>query len=76
MNIGMRPTVQGIDLTVEVHLLNWSGDLYGKTLHVFLNSYLRPEQKFNSLDALKDQIQQDCQAALASLAKASVANLG
>lgn len=75
MNIGLRPTVQGLNLTVEVHLLNWSGDLYGKTLQVWLQNHLRPEQKFESLDALKDQIQRDCQAALASLAKAPVANL-
>jgi len=52
-----------------VHLLAWSGDLYGKTLGLVLHEYLRPEQKFSSLDALKDQIQQDCTLALASLAK-------
>lgn len=69
LNIGVRPTVDGLATTVEVHLLNWSGDLYGKTLTLLLHNYLRPEQKFSSLDALKQQIQQDCQAALASLAK-------
>ena len=69
LNIGVRPTVDGSALTVEVHLLAWSGDLYGKTLGLVLHEYLRPEQKFSSLDALKDQIQQDCTLALASLAK-------
>lgn len=63
MNIGQRPTVNGIGLTVEIHLLDWSGDLYGQTLTVSLEQFLRPEQKFASLDALKMQIQADCEAA-------------
>jgi riboflavin kinase / FMN adenylyltransferase len=74
MNLGMRPTVQGLSLTLEVHLLNWSGDLYGQSLQVFLNQHLRPEQRFPSLDALKAQIEQDCQTALAALAKTPVSN--
>lgn len=65
MNIGNRPTVNGIDTCVEVHLLNWSGDLYGKNLLVQLVKFLRPEQKFPSLEALKNQIQLDCTAAKA-----------
>ncbi len=69
LNIGVRPTVDGLTTTVEVHLLNWSGDLYGKTLTLLLHDYLRPEQKFASLEDLKAQIHQDCQAALASLSK-------
>jgi riboflavin kinase / FMN adenylyltransferase len=64
MNIGCRPTVLGESPTIEVHLLNWSKDLYGKTIIVELNKFLRPEQKFPSLDALKQQIAADCQAAL------------
>jgi riboflavin kinase / FMN adenylyltransferase len=63
MNIGDRPTVEGKQLTLEVHLLDWAGDLYGKTLAVELESFLRPEQRFESLDALKAQIQRDCQMA-------------
>jgi riboflavin kinase/FMN adenylyltransferase len=59
MNIGYRPTVSGVQQTIEVHLLDWSGDLYGKTLTVSLEAFLRPEQKFDSLDALKDQIHAD-----------------
>jgi riboflavin kinase/FMN adenylyltransferase len=65
MNIGQRPTVNGINLTVEIHLLDWSGDLYGQTLTVSLEKFLRPEQKFASLDDLKTQIQADCEAARA-----------
>jgi riboflavin kinase / FMN adenylyltransferase len=60
MNLGVRPTVDGLRQTIEVHLLNWSGDLYGKTLTVALETFLRPEQKFDSLEALTAQIQTDC----------------
>jgi riboflavin kinase / FMN adenylyltransferase len=64
MNIGLRPTLAGDkQRTVEVHLLNWSGDLYGQELCVHLVKFLRPEQKFDSLDALKQQIAIDCTAA-------------
>ncbi|MDZ8188899.1 MAG: bifunctional riboflavin kinase/FAD synthetase [Nostoc sp. ChiSLP02] len=59
MNIGNRPTVNGAAASVEVHLLDWSGDLYGKKLAVELVKFLRPEQKFPSLEALKAQIQLD-----------------
>lgn len=63
MNIGNRPTVGGARQTVEVYLLDWIGDLYGKTLTVQLESFLRAEQKFDTLEALKTQIQTDCTAA-------------
>ena len=63
MNIGNRPTVNGIDTRVEVHLLDWSGDLYGQNLVVQLVKFLRPEQKFPSLEALKNQIRLDSTAA-------------
>jgi riboflavin kinase/FMN adenylyltransferase len=68
MNIGLRPTVDGFQLTTEVHLLDWSGNLYGQTLVVGLEAFLRPERKFASLDALKEQIQLDCQQARSRLA--------
>jgi len=67
MNIGSRPTVSGMHLSVEVHLLDWSGDLYGKTMTVQLEKFLRSEQKFDSLEALKAQIQADCDLARAVL---------
>ncbi|MBD2198807.1 MULTISPECIES: bifunctional riboflavin kinase/FAD synthetase [Calothrix] len=63
MNIGNRPTVAGINTSVEVHLFDWAGDLYGKQLAVQLVEFLRPEQKFSSLEALKAQIQLDCNIA-------------
>lgn len=64
MNIGCRPTVAGKAPTIEVHLLNWSGDLYDRTLRVNLLEFLRPEQKFDSVEALKQQIDRDCRAVL------------
>ncbi|NJR49270.1 MAG: bifunctional riboflavin kinase/FAD synthetase [Leptolyngbyaceae cyanobacterium CSU_1_3] len=63
MNIGNRPTVNGVKQTIEVHLLDWSGDLYGQTLTVELKQFIRSEQKFNSLDDLKSQIRADCDTA-------------
>lgn len=58
-NIGFRPTVGGHHITVEPHLLGFDGDLYGKELTLSFYSYLRPELKFDSLDALKAQIKRD-----------------
>ena len=66
MNIGYRPTVEGDTPTIEIHLLDWSGDLYEQTITVSLERFLRPEQKFPSLEALKQQIAADCEAALCS----------
>lgn len=66
MNIGNRPTVAGQDLSVEVHLFDWANDIYGETLTVRLESFIRPEQKFESLDALKEQIARDCKTARAT----------
>ncbi|PZO09754.1 MAG: bifunctional riboflavin kinase/FAD synthetase [Leptolyngbya foveolarum] len=63
MNIGHRPTVGGQSLSVEVHLLDWSGDLYGQMLTVSLETFVRPEQKFDSLMQLKAQIEKDCETA-------------
>ncbi len=59
MNIGKRPTVNGLNTTVEVHLLDWEGNLYGQELIVYLHQFLRSEQKFADLTALTAQIQAD-----------------
>jgi riboflavin kinase/FMN adenylyltransferase len=58
-NIGTRPTVAGEGITVEAHLLDFAGDLYGKWITVIFYEFLRPEQKFADLDALKTQIAAD-----------------
>jgi riboflavin kinase/FMN adenylyltransferase len=59
MNIGVRPTVDGILRVIEVNLFEFDRDIYGKTLRVFIHSYLRAEQKFAGLDALKEQLGMD-----------------
>lgn len=59
-NVGTRPTVNsGSDITVEACLLDFEGDLYGKTLRVEFFQHLRDEIRFDSLDALKAQIAAD-----------------
>ncbi len=58
-NIGTRPTVGGHHVTVEPWLLDFEGDLYGKTLTLELAAFLRPEQKFADLEALKAEIQKN-----------------
>ncbi len=70
LNVGDRPTVNGLQPTIEVHLLDWSGDLYGQSLTMNLVHYLRPEQKFAGVEALKKQIQADCQQARQLLSRA------
>lgn len=58
-NIGLRPTVNGLFPALEVHLLGFNGDLYGKRLEVFALAKLRDEQKFSGLEALTTQINKD-----------------
>ena len=58
-NIGSRPTVGGHQLRAESWLLDFEGDLYGKQLTLAFHHFLRPEQKFDSLEELKAQILQD-----------------
>lgn len=59
MNIGNRPTVDGTSQTIEVHFLDFDQDLYHQTIRVSLLKRLRSEQKFPSLDALKNQLLHD-----------------
>ena len=62
-NVGRRPTVNGIRDQLEVHLFDFQQDIYGCHVQVDFLVYLRPEQRFESLDALRRQIQQDaCRA--------------
>lgn len=63
MNIGMRPTVNGQHPTLEIYLLDWTGNLYQHSLSVQLKQFLRPEIKFESLEALQTQIAEDCATA-------------
>lgn len=59
MNIGNRPTVEGIGRTQEVHIMNFADDIYGECLTINLISFIRSEMKFDGLDKLKEQIQLD-----------------
>lgn len=60
-NVGIRPTVNGHHVTVEAHLLDFDGDLYGQTLRLEFINRVRPEKKFSGLDELKAQIDHDVQ---------------
>ncbi len=59
MNIGTRPTVDGQTRSIEVHLLDFNGDLYDATLKVIVRAFLREEKKFSGLEALKQQLAED-----------------
>lgn len=59
MNIGYRPTVGGDGRTIEIHLLDFNGDLYGQRLRIDILVRLRNEQKFESIEALKAQLRKD-----------------
>src|SRR5690554_1564038 len=59
LNIGNRPTVNGLEKTVEVNLFDFSGDLYDKSLTVGCKVFLRAEKKFGSLEELKAQLEKD-----------------
>jgi len=65
MNIGFNPTVNGQKQTIEVNLFDFDADIYGQKIEVSLLEYLREEQKFGSVDLLKEQLNQDRINALA-----------
>lgn len=62
-NIGLRPTVGGTSLCAETNIFDFEGDLYGKILTVELLAFLRPEQKFSSVDELSNQVRKDIEEA-------------
>jgi len=64
MNIGYNPTVAGEKLSIEVHYFDFDADLYGQKISVSILEYLRPEQKFASVDLLKAQLEKDKETAL------------
>ena len=64
MNIGFNPTVDGQKQTIEVHLFDFDDTIYGKKIEVSMLQYLREEQKFGSVEQLKEQLNQDKIAAL------------
>lgn len=61
-SVGIRPTVSNEKkLLIETHLLDFDRDLYGLSLRIFFIEYLRPEEQFSSLEALREHIAQDCE---------------
>lgn len=63
VNLGMRPTFDPPQLRIEAHLIDWSGDLYGKVLTISLQHRLRSEMAFRSVDELVVQIRKDVEHA-------------
>ena len=59
MSIGFRPTVDGKKRVIEVNVFDFSREIYGKTMRVYVKKFLRAEVKFNSLEDLVKQIDQD-----------------
>lgn len=64
LNIGDRPTVDGDQKTIEAHLIDFEGDLYGQELRIYFQEFLREEKRFESLDALKNQLAVDRERAI------------
>jgi len=59
MSIGFRPTVDGKHRVIEVNVFDFNKDIYGKTMRVYVKKFLRAEVKFNTLEELVKQIDQD-----------------
>ena len=63
VNVGRRPTFGGEEITIEAHLFDFHGDLYGQNLRIAFVEYLRPEKKFGGIEEIKKQINTDCDMA-------------
>jgi riboflavin kinase/FMN adenylyltransferase len=68
-NIGVKPTFGGNEVSIEIHLLEFEGDLYGKELRIQFLERLRPEQRFGSAAELASQIKRDVEAARTIIAR-------
>jgi len=71
VHIGARPTFDREETSIEAHLLDFDGDLYGRDLEVFFLGRLRGPQEFDDADALSAQIARDVAAARTMLAEAA-----
>jgi riboflavin kinase / FMN adenylyltransferase len=58
-NIGIRPTLDLHELTIEAHLFNFSADIYGETISIAFYDFIREECKFSGVDELKSQLAKD-----------------
>jgi riboflavin kinase/FMN adenylyltransferase len=70
-SLGIRPSFEPPKELLEPHFLDFAGDLYGETIDVELIEFLRPEAKFDTLDALTAQIAADCAEARRALSAAT-----
>jgi len=64
LNIGVRPTVDGTEKTIEAHVIDFDEDIYGEEITVLFDDWIREEQKFDGLEALKEQLEKDKSAVL------------
>ncbi len=64
VNVGFRPTIDNLShcLSIEAHLLDYEGDLYGQILHLTLTRRIRDERRMSSLDELRHQLATDLEA--------------
>ena len=69
-NLGTRPTVDGSGVVLEVHVFDWSGEVYGRCVDVSFVAKIRDERKFDSLDALRTRIARDSARAREILGRA------
>jgi riboflavin kinase/FMN adenylyltransferase len=69
MNIGDRPTVNGEHQTIEVNIFDFETTIYNKIITIELLEFIREEQKFDSLEALKNQLNTDKETALKFISK-------
>lgn len=60
-NVGTRPTVAGVGVTVETWILGYSGDLYGREIRLEFFKFLRPELKFPNLESLQQAVREDAE---------------
>jgi riboflavin kinase / FMN adenylyltransferase len=69
MNIGLNPTVEGQNLSIEIHYLDYNDDLYGQEICVSIIHFIRAEEHFASIPLLKEQLEKDKNTALHFLKK-------
>jgi riboflavin kinase/FMN adenylyltransferase len=67
--IGHRPTINGMSRNIEVNIFDFNEDIYGKTIRINFLDYLRGDEKFNSLEDLKKQLEKDEKSARKILLK-------
>jgi len=67
LSIGTRPTLSHSNERIEVNIFDWNKDIYGQVIRVYVKAFLRPQEKYNSLDDLVQQLNKDKAASLACL---------